>query len=240
MTIINMKKNALVPKVMLALVATGVAVVLLSKDGKHRQDSLTDVVVGGEWGVDRSASGSLGNRFVRLDKGASKDQSFEGVLAFDEDDLREVAGFFDDVFVGKVVKIIRTEIVQGLVLTHYEVEVVDPLKGNLRGIVQVTQQGGVVDGIWAFYIPKETQGVAGDTEVFDHKNLLNFGQVYLFTTISNDKLKTNLLGPTRVSFQSLDVDESMGGELLQTEASVTSEVRDMKNAIANQTETRRR
>ncbi|WP_186673954.1 hypothetical protein [Sporosarcina sp. BP05] len=80
---------------------------------------------------------------------------------------REVVGFSDNVFLGKVIKQVGTKSLNGYPETQFEVEVIDNIKGELNGTVKVNQQGGY-EGEYLFLME-------------DDKLLLE-EQTYLFAT----------------------------------------------------------
>ncbi|MEV8634695.1 hypothetical protein AB0395_23865 [Streptosporangium sp. NPDC051023] len=95
-------------------------------------------------------------------------------LAFDATDDRKVAGWADDVFIGKVVAkqeqttAPRTK----FPLTLWSVEVVENFKGDLSGTVTVSQYGG--------YDAK-----TNTLRLMEEDTLLEPGQQYVFATNAN-------------------------------------------------------
>ncbi len=86
---------------------------------------------------------------------------------FDLADTRQLVGWSDNVFIGKVLEQSGTKSLDGIPETQFKVEVTDQIKGELDGTVIVNQQGGYED--------KELILVEGD-------QLLKDGQLYLFVT----------------------------------------------------------
>ncbi|MFJ5718299.1 hypothetical protein [Neobacillus sp. NPDC093127] len=80
---------------------------------------------------------------------------------------REVVGFSDNVFFGKVIKQVGTKSLGGPPETQFEIEVLDNIKGELNGRIKVNQQGGF-EGKYLFLI--------------DDDKLLLEDQTYLFAT----------------------------------------------------------
>lgn len=86
---------------------------------------------------------------------------------FDVSDPNRLVGWADSVFVGKVVEQFGTKSLGGLPETQFKVEVMDTIKGDVKGTVIVNQQGG--------YEGKELVLVENDP-------LLENGKSYLFIT----------------------------------------------------------
>jgi hypothetical protein len=113
------------------------------------------------------------------------------VWAFDVTDKRQVVSWADDVFVGRVIRMTGTGIApvarylgeskegtpyvadyeDGSPYTLYDVEVVESLKGSLRGTVSVAQDGGYKDDI-LYTVEGDTSLIAGRTYVFATKGPL--------------------------------------------------------------------
>jgi hypothetical protein len=78
---------------------------------------------------------------------------------------REVVGFSDNVFVGKVIKQVGTKSLNGYPETQFEVEVLDAIKGELKGTIKVNQQGGY-EGEYLFLMEDDKLLVEGKTYLF--------------------------------------------------------------------------
>ncbi|MFZ3578668.1 hypothetical protein [Virgibacillus sp. DJP39] len=85
----------------------------------------------------------------------------------DTSNPRKLVGFSDNVFVGKVIEQIGTKSLNGFPETQFKVEVLDNIKGDLKGTVTVNQQGGHE---WNKII------------IFEGDKLLEAGNTYLFAT----------------------------------------------------------
>ncbi|WP_423406727.1 hypothetical protein AABM38_12520 [Heyndrickxia sp. MSNUG] len=86
---------------------------------------------------------------------------------FDVSDPNRLVGWADSVFIGKVVEQSGTKSLAGLPETQFKVEVMDTIKGDIKGTVIVNQQGG--------YEGNELILVENDP-------LLENGKSYLFIT----------------------------------------------------------
>ena len=86
---------------------------------------------------------------------------------FDVSDPNRLVGWADSVFIGKVVKQSGTKSLGGLPETQFKVEVMNTIKGEVKGTVIVNQQGG--------YEGNELILVEND-------QLLDIGKSYLFVT----------------------------------------------------------
>lgn len=154
-------------------------------------------------------------------------------LAFDEQDLRAVAGYFDDIFVGRVVGRADTIRVGVGVFTNYRVKVIDLLKGELADEIVVTQQGGLYDGKWVHILSDadfkdDSLLGAGDSE-----NLLEVGAVYRLTTIRNNVIGTNLIGPSSQSVVRLEVKGTTDADIARGVNNLP-EIVEMRAAVADQ------
>ncbi|MEH7379966.1 hypothetical protein V7138_05735 [Bacillus sp. JJ1533] len=78
---------------------------------------------------------------------------------------REVVGFSDNVFLGKVIKQVDTKSLNGYPETQFEVEVLDNIKGELKGTIKVNQQGGY-EGEYLFLMEDDKLLVKGQTYLF--------------------------------------------------------------------------
>ncbi|MFS0862201.1 hypothetical protein [Fredinandcohnia sp. 179-A 10B2 NHS] len=94
-------------------------------------------------------------------------KTMEANTVIDITNPREVVGFADNVFLGKVIKQVDTKSLSGYPETQFEVEVLDNIKGELEGTVKVNQQGGY-DGDYLF--------------LMEDDKLIEAGQTYLFAT----------------------------------------------------------
>jgi hypothetical protein len=97
-------------------------------------------------------------------------------------DDRRLVGFADDVFVGKVVGERGTSIVGQTLETQFDVQVVRPIKGTLRGTVIVSQDGGVDD--------------TGVTVIVDGDEPLTAGRTYVFASRTNPDTGWHTLVPS--------------------------------------------
>lgn len=100
--------------------------------------------------------------------------------AFNPEDKRELVGFSQNVFIGKVISEEGSEIIDLLPETQFNVKVIKNIKGTLKQEIIVNQQGG--------YMEEELVLVEGD-------NLLEEGKEYLFVTKYNEEKKFHTLVP---------------------------------------------
>lgn len=96
-------------------------------------------------------------------------RTIETLSVIDIYNPREVVGFSDNVFAGKVIKQIGTKSLTSYPETQFEVEVLDTIKGELKGTIKVNQQGGY-EGDYLFLM--------GGSD----SKLLIEGETYLFAT----------------------------------------------------------
>jgi len=102
-------------------------------------------------------------------------RSSHAQLAADYGNNRILMGAAHNVFVGKVIKRLGMQESK----THYEVEVIDNIKGSLEGMVNLVQDGGLKDGI--LYIMNEDLLYPGGTNDYSDY-LFQEGRTYLFAT----------------------------------------------------------
>ena len=77
----------------------------------------------------------------------------------------QVVGFSDNVFLGKVIKQVGTKSLSVYPETQFEVEVMDNIKGELKGTVKVNQAGGF-EGDELFLMEDDKQLIEGNTYLF--------------------------------------------------------------------------
>lgn len=116
---------------------------------------------------------------------------------FDVENPRALAGFADNVFLGKVLDKQGTVYRKGhrtMPWTLYEVVVTDNIKGNLVGKISILQQGG--------YSPedKNTYLIHGD-------QLLGPGAEYLFVTRADKSSNTHVIVPVYGDIRVRDKDD---------------------------------
>ncbi|MCZ7383191.1 MAG: hypothetical protein O8C63_00375 [Candidatus Methanoperedens sp.] len=134
-------------------------------------------------------AGLIGTGFLVMQtngyNGGSEISYSSASFVFNVTDDRELVGFADNVFIGKVIAQTGNKAntpppeagdVPGFSpQTQFSVEVVENIKGNLSGIITVSQEGGY----------KEKNGV-NRLVLMDGDNLLEPGNTYLFATSFND------------------------------------------------------
>ncbi|GIH71278.1 hypothetical protein [Sphaerimonospora thailandensis] len=106
-----------------------------------------------------------------------------GQRAFDYSDERKLAGWADNVFIGRVTAKAgqTTYSTTDIPVTLWSVDVSESLKGSFSGAVTVAQRGGY-------------DSMANQLKVFEEDALLSVGQEYLFATRRNSA-ELNILTP---------------------------------------------
>lgn len=118
---------------------------------------------------------------VLQDKKEFTVRTLEPVYSVDLSDKRKLVGMSHNVFVGTVKKQLGAK-TRGLgPETQFEVEVLENIKGDLKGQVTVNQQGGYQDG--TLYVMEGDSFSKGGTE----EGLLDIGGTYLFATRYSEK-----------------------------------------------------
>jgi hypothetical protein len=110
-----------------------------------------------------------------------KPQTTEVIYMTDVGDKRKLAGVSDHIFIGKVLFQLNTAKEGSLLKTHFQVQVLENLKGNLAEKVTVKQQGGY---------DKENQSF-----LLEGDPLLKPDQIYLFATRCDKHPNDHLLIP---------------------------------------------
>jgi hypothetical protein len=100
----------------------------------------------------------------------------EAMYVTDVSDPQRLAGLAHNVFVGRVEGFQGTHYPDELPESLFTVEVIDNLKGELRGQVTVNQLGGVCQGV-------ENKNVEDTLHLVNNDPLLVEGQLYLFATL---------------------------------------------------------
>lgn len=129
---------------------------------------------------------------VGLYIGAQKEIVGTGEIHFqypaDFSDDRILVGASHNIFVGKVIKQVGNKSIGAAPETQFEVEVIDNIKGDLKGVVVVNQMGGYMDGI--LYVIHDDIVIPGE----EKKNtLLNSGETYLFASRFNENENWHVL-----------------------------------------------
>lgn len=161
----------------------------------------------------------------------------EPMLAYDPADMRNVAGYFTDIFTARVVKKIGTE-KKGIVMTQFSVEVLNVLKGDAKGIVTVNQPGGYYKGVWTIFSGDVGTG-AKDADELTSGYLLETGRTYLLVARHPAGSNAYTLGMTPSERKLLDIDQSVNANEARTMLVNDSAVKAMEDAVANQIVPRR-
>jgi hypothetical protein len=113
-------------------------------------------------------------------KKQNKIQYIDLQYAADFSDDKVLVGASHNIFIGKVVKQAGTQ-ERGIgPETQFEVEVIDNIKGSLKGSVTIDQEGGYKNGV--LYVVKDDTSTKSDNPY-----LLQPGSTYLLTTRYNEK-----------------------------------------------------
>jgi hypothetical protein len=98
-----------------------------------------------------------------------KVSTIEFISAADFSDDRRLAGFAQDVFIGRVAGEGRSVAKEPVVETEFSVDVQETIKGSAKGNVVVAQSGGYLEG-------------GNELRVMEGDQLLEPGRTYLFAT----------------------------------------------------------
>jgi hypothetical protein len=98
-----------------------------------------------------------------------KVSTIEFISAADFSDDRRLAGFAQDVFIGRVAGEGRTVAKEPVLETDFSVDVVETIKGSAKGNVVVAQTGGYLPG-------------GAELRLMEGDQLLESGRTYLFAT----------------------------------------------------------
>ena len=101
-----------------------------------------------------------------------KTSSIEFISVADFSEDRRLAGFAQDVFIGRVAGEGRTIDKEPVLETHFSVDVLETIKGSAKGNVVVAQTGGYLPG-------------GNELRLMEGDQLLEPGRTYLFATRSD-------------------------------------------------------
>ena len=141
--------------------------------------------------------------------------------ATDLSDDRKLAGFVQNIFIGRVLEELGQTEVRGWPETQFKVRVLDVIKGSVEGEIIVNQQGGVRESDGSIYRRE------GDLE------LLQPGRAYLFATrtFPEKEWHTVMPGYGDIKIEAADLGDD--GKLLKSEHADELRVR-FKDAIENE------
>ena len=148
----------------------------------------------------------------------------------DFSDNRVLVGTSHNVFVGKVLKQIGSKELGIGPETQFEVEVIDNIKGNLKGIITLNQLGGYKNGI--LYI------VASDSVESSSKNadsyLLKDGSTYVFSTRYNPNENWYTLISDPNAYKVISSDNKLDFSQLSAFSKNDPRVIELRNAYPNE------
>ncbi|MEA3248764.1 MAG: hypothetical protein U9Q03_00200 [Patescibacteria group bacterium] len=217
-----MKKNILLGVLGVGVIAAAVIVLILQAGNEPGLDTEHD-------GIEES---------VEQNTGGAHSQA---MLVYDPSDLREVAGFFPEIFVARVVEQLDAfkaheieEFDFVLVNTPFTVEVLYPMKGNTEGVVTLVLEGG--------HYNETVVAPAGDFMVGspkldsddDESYILGVGKTYIFASRYDEDEDRYYAGSTRESRMPLDIDSSLDAEAAYGSIKEQSNFREMEEAIREQ------
>ncbi len=142
----------------------------------------------------------------------------------DFSDDRVLVGASHNIFIGKVIRQIETKELGLGPETQFEVQIVDNIKGELKGNVIVDQQGGYKEGV-LYVIVDDVSANKGDSY------LLVPGETYLLATRYNEKENWHTLNsyPTAKTLI-LGINPKMNEKQLQILFSLNSRIKALKEA----------
>lgn len=158
-------------------------------------------------------------------KNETKVKHIDQQYAADFSDDRVLVGASHDIFIGKIIRQTGAK-ERGIgPETQYMVQVIENIKGDLRGVVTVDQQGGYKDGV-LYVVDDDT----GSTSKGADSYLLQPGSTYLLATRYNKSEDWYTLNsyPTASKLLSSDVATSDAG--LKTLADGDARVQELKAA----------
>lgn len=146
--------------------------------------------------------------------------------AADFTDDRILIGASHNIFVGKVVKVVGSEGRRLGPETQFQVEVIENIKGDLRGAVIVNQLGGYKDNI--LYAVE-----SGDDEG-SGSYLLQPGSTYLFATRFLEEKNWYTLNPHPSAIKTINTDKNSSNGQLAGISRQDSRVAELKAAYPNE------
>ena len=144
-----------------------------------------------------------------------RDTDMQYLAAFTDD--RVVAGYLDNIFVGKIVRQVGTTSSEFGPVSQFEVAVLSNIKGNFTGTVRVNQYAGYQNGI--------LYTLEGETP-------LRVGASYMLGSRYYDG--ANWFSPLESSKKVLSQDKNLSVSAIQALADKDGRVAELKNAVKNQ------
>lgn len=130
---------------------------------------------------------------------------FDARLIYDPTNDRQVVGAHQNVFTGKVVKDLGSTAYDAVPQNQYAIEVVYNIKGDLKGVVTVSQIGSFKEDGSFVSLDEEGQQVT-----------LNVGTTYVFATRYNTDMNWHVLSPHSSGIHVLSKDASLSSsQMLQ-------------------------
>jgi len=150
--------------------------------------------------------------------------------AADFSDDKVLVGASHNIFVGKVVRRIGNRERGVGPETQFEVEVAYNVKGNLRGVVTVNQQGGYKDGTLYVVANGNVSSPAKDARGY----LLQLGSTYLFATRYNKQENWHTMNSYPGASKLLHDDPSASIDSLREFFAGDQRVNQLKTAYSNE------
>jgi hypothetical protein len=145
-------------------------------------------------------------------------------------DDRTLVGASHNIFVAKVTKQVRAK-ERGIgPETQFEVEVIDNIKGNLKGNVTLDQMGGYKDGV--LYVVENNSDTSTPSK--QDQYLLKVGSTYLFSTRYNPKENWYTLNPYPTASKLISTNAEMDNVHLKNLAQQDSRVKALIAAYPNE------
>lgn len=160
-----------------------------------------------------------------------KEEKIKFSLIYNPENDREVVGAFHNVFTGKVVKNLGSAPYDAIPQQQFQVEVLYNVKGNLSGIVTVSQLGGYKDGAFYRLNTKGELSVANDDYATDEYDAtLQVGSTYIFATRLNSEMNWHLVSSDPSGLKLLSDDTYLDTDRLIELSKQDERVNELKEA----------
>jgi hypothetical protein len=150
-------------------------------------------------------------------------------LAANYADDRVLVGASHAIFIGKVLRQVGTKERGFGPETQFAIQIIDNIKGNLKGIVTLDQMGGIRRGV--LYITDDG-GILSQKDEIDY--MLRPGYTYLFATRYNEGENWYTLNSFHTAKKLLSIDENATPEALKTLVESDTRVHALKEAYPHE------
>ncbi len=160
-----------------------------------------------------------------------KKQDIKFSLIYNPANDREVVGAFHNVFTGKVIKSLGSTSYDAIPQQQFQVEVAYNIKGNLHGVVIVSQLGGYKDGmLYRLNTKGELSAVDESRNADELDATLQVGSTYLFATRLDSEMNWHLVSSDPSGMKLLSDDSDLDIDKIIELSKLDERVNELKEA----------